>query len=107
MLFIVTDGLNDPASRTPGGIDLAQCQKLKNNGYRIFVLYTPYYPLMNPYYLNTDYSVVTNGTVASNLQQCATTAATDYIVATDGASITAALQTFFTTALKKASHLTN
>ncbi len=58
-LFIVTDGLED---YPPGGarfvgqmtnpLNETVCQPLKSRGYTIYVLYTPYYPLPNPFYLN-------------------------------------------------------
>jgi hypothetical protein len=96
-LFIVTDGLNDPASRVQGGFNVAKCQTFKDKGYQIFVVYTPYYPLMNSYYLDTDSTAVEgtgNGSVSGNLQACATSSV-HYISATDEVSITAALQDFF------------
>ncbi|CAH2602030.1 Pilus assembly protein [Rhodovastum atsumiense] len=94
VLFLITDGLHDPASRAMGGISVSACQKLKDKGYTIFVLYTPYYALMNPYYLDNDMKFVETGVVSGNLQSCASSKS-HYIVASDSIGITAALQTFF------------
>ena len=107
VLFIVTDGLNDPASRAIAAFDPSACTQFKSKGYTIYVLYTPYYDLMNGYYLNgtnpSAASIVHAAATASdsipyNLQQCATSAST-YLEASDSAGITAALQTFLTQAL--------
>ncbi len=107
VLFIVTDGLQDPASRAMSAFDPSSCTTFKNMGYAIYVLYTPYYSLMNTWYMDgTNPSVAAivqaeptdQTSIPYNLQQCAS-APSNYIEANDSASIAAALQTFLKLAL--------
>ena len=112
MLFIVTDGVEDykdsGGTRYLQAFDPAYCTTFKTMGYSVYVVYTPYYPLMNDYYLNHLYNIVEgsgSGTVAYNLQQCASSADT-YIAASDGPAIQAALQTFLKRALVSAAKFT-
>jgi Flp pilus assembly protein TadG len=114
VLFIVTDGLNDPASRAIAAFGPSACTEFKNMGYGIYVLYTPYYSLMNPYYLNgttpSAASIVQAAPTATNsipynLQQCASSPA-NYIEASDSTSIAAALQTFLRQALVSNARIT-
>jgi Flp pilus assembly protein TadG len=107
VLFIVTDGLNDPASRDIAAFDPSACTQFKNMGYTIYVLYTPYYDLMNGYYLNgttpsaasiVQASASATNSIPYNLQQCASSAST-YLEASDTAGIASALQTFLKLAL--------
>ena len=108
VLFIVTDGLNDPANRDIAAFDPSACTYFKQTlGYTIYVLYTPFYDLMNQYYLNgttpSAASIVQAAPTATNsipynLQQCASSPST-YLEASDSASITSALQTFLTQAI--------
>jgi hypothetical protein len=112
VLFLVTDGVEDytdsNGNRYEQAIDYSYCTTFKNMGYSIYVVYTPYYPLMNDYYLNHLYTIVEGtgpGTVSYNLQQCASSADT-YIAATDGTAIQAALQTFLARALVSAAKFT-
>jgi Flp pilus assembly protein TadG len=119
-LFIVTDGLDDyytdPAarsgSRTQGPINPAACDKLKNEGFTIYVLYTPYFPLANPFYLGSDRLIVegaspvpgyTNITYA--MSECASNG--DFYSAdpSDKNSIDEALQTMLAAALGSAGRL--
>jgi hypothetical protein len=114
VLFIVTDGLHDPASRAISAFDPSACTTLKNMGYGIYVLYTPYYSLMNPYYLSgTNPSAAAivgaaptaSNSIPYNLQHCASTPA-NYIEASDSASIAAALNTFLKQALAMSARIT-
>jgi Flp pilus assembly protein TadG len=103
VLFIVTDGLNDPASRSIAAFNPSACTQLKTMGYKIYVLYTPFYDLMNGYYLQHAASVVQAAPAAANsipynLKQCASSPDT-YLEASDSDGITAALQTFLHKAL--------
>lgn len=107
VLFIVTDGLQDPASRAISAFNPSACTIFKNMGYGIYVLYTPYYSLMNPYYLNgTNPSAAgivgaaptATNSIPYNLQQCASAPA-NYIEASDSVSIAAALKMFLKQAL--------
>jgi hypothetical protein len=114
VLFIVTDGLQDPASRAISAFNPSSCTTFKNMGYGIYVLYTPYYSLMNPYYLNgtnpSSAAIVQAASTATNsipynLSQCASSPA-NYIEASDSASIAAALQKFLMQALATRARIT-
>ena len=109
----MTDGLQDPASRAISAFDPSSCTAFKNMGYKIYVLYTPYYSLMNPYYLNgttpSPASIVQAAPTATNsipynLQQCASSPS-NYLEASDSTSIAAALQTFLKQALASNAHI--
>ena len=112
VLVLVTDGLEDyvnaSGTRVLKAIEPSYCQLFKNKGYTVFVLYTPYYPLMNSFYL-TNISTVVEGTgtssIAYNLQQCASSSS-DYFAATDSADMNAALQSFLNIALETPARLT-
>ena len=110
VLFLVTDGVQDyydvHGNRQQSAIDPSYCQTFKDMGFAIYVVYTPYYPLMNGYYLNNMTDIVEGsgaGTTTANLQACAS-AAGNYIAATDQTSLTAALQTFFRLATTPLAH---
>jgi Flp pilus assembly protein TadG len=107
VLFIVTDGLQDPASRAISAFNPSSCTAFKNMGYGIYVLYTPYYSLMNPYYLSgtspsaadiVQAAPTATNSIPYNLQKCASSPS-NYIEASDSASIAAALQTFLKQAM--------
>ena len=106
-LILVTDGLDDHfegGRRTLGAIDPALCQGYKEKGYRVFVLYTPYYPLMNGFYLALVSKVAEGkgpGSLAYNLRQCATDPQRDFIAASpaDAASISDGLYSLLMRAL--------
>ncbi len=115
-LIIVTDGLQDPSSRVMSAFNPSSCTTFKNMGYAIYVLYTPYYSLMNTWYLGTDApnppaaeivqaAATAANSIPYNLQQCASAPA-DYIEANDGKHIQAALQTFLQLALAPPAHFT-
>jgi Flp pilus assembly protein TadG len=114
VLFLVTDGLQDPANRNMMAFPPSACDAFKSMGYTIYVVYTPYDSLMNVWYMDgTSPSVAsivqaaatTTNSIPYNLQQGASAAA-DFIEATDGASLQAAMQTFLTLARTPISHLT-
>jgi Flp pilus assembly protein TadG len=113
VLFIVTDGLQDPASRAISAFDPSACTAFKNMGYGIYVLYTPYYSLMNRFYLNPAPSTAqvvqaastATNSIPYNLQQCASSPS-NYLEASDSASIAAALQTFLRQALVSNARIT-
>ncbi|HEX2942817.1 MAG TPA: hypothetical protein VHO91_17335, partial [Rhodopila sp.] len=107
VLFMITDGVQDytdsNGNRQLAAMDPSYCQTFKNMGYVVYVLYTPYYPLMNGYYLQNMSHLVEGtgpGSVSYNLQSCAS-APQDYIQASDAASIKTALQTFFQSAVSQ------
>jgi Flp pilus assembly protein TadG len=114
VLFIVTDGLQDPASRAIAAFSPSACTAFKNMGYKIYVLYTPYYSLMNPYYLSgtnpsaaaaVQSAPTATNSISYNLQQCASSSA-NYLEASDSTSIAAALQTFLKQALVSNARIT-
>jgi Flp pilus assembly protein TadG len=111
VLFLVTDGLNDPSSRVESGVSSADCNLFKNMGYTVYVVFTPYYPLMNPFYLGNDYTLV-EGSGSSSLQgslkACSSDPNYDYLEAnpTDASSIQTALDTFLKRALIAAAKFT-
>jgi hypothetical protein len=102
VLFIVTDGYQDYNSGTEtGGFSVSSCTTFKNMGYTIYVVYTPYQPLMWYWYYVNQQSVVEgtgSGSLSYNLQQCASSSS-DYIQANNSADVTSALQTFLLAAI--------
>jgi Flp pilus assembly protein TadG len=109
VLFIVTDGLQDPSSRAMSAFNPSSCTTFKNMGYAVYVLYTPYYSLMNTWYLGTNApnpptaeivqaAAAASNSIPYNLQQCASAPA-NYLEATDQKGIADALQTFLKLAL--------
>jgi Flp pilus assembly protein TadG len=111
VLVIVTDGMEDyvtsSGSRKLQALEPAYCQLFKNKGYTVFVLYTPYYPLMNAFYLQNIAAIAEGSgstSLTSNLQQCASSSS-GYIAATDSVGMSAALKTFLNIALKTPARL--
>ncbi len=112
VLFLVTDGLVDTGSnstRAFGGVSSTDCDSFKNLGFTIYVLFIPYYPVMNGYYVSTIMPLVeptATSTVAEALEACAT-APSDYISASSATAINAALQSFLKSALLQPARFTN
>ncbi|HTZ69674.1 MAG TPA: TadE/TadG family type IV pilus assembly protein [Acetobacteraceae bacterium] len=121
VLFLVTDGLGDFIP--PGGtrvnqpFDTTLCDTLKKPvkdggyGYTIYVVYTPYYPLMNAFYLNNTLPIAEGtgpGTIYGNLQACASDPVNDFIAAnpSDRNSIANALEKFLIAALSTPARFT-
>ena len=118
-LFIITDGLEDysPNNRIIGQmtspLNETTCQPLKSMGFNIFVLYTPYTPLPNPFYLNGSNSrasveaPITNTglSVAAGLQACASSVS-QYYQASSVTDINTALQNMLASALNTPGRLT-
>jgi hypothetical protein len=107
VLFLMTDGMDDESSGYRGAMPSSYCQQFKNMGYKVYVLFTPYYPVMEQTYLSSLVSIAEGtgtGSIAYNLQQCSSsTGASDlstyYVQASDQASVTNALQSFLNSAL--------
>jgi Flp pilus assembly protein TadG len=111
VLFLITDGMDDESDPQPTGtrgvMPSSSCKPFKDMGYTVYVIYTPYYPLMDQTYLSSLMSIVEGtgtSSIAYALQQCSSsTGASDlstyYIRATDQASLTNGLQSFLTSAL--------
>jgi hypothetical protein len=112
VLFLVTDGLVDydgPGGRTIGGINKADCALFKSMGYTVYVVYTPYYPVMNGFYIGNvkPYAEpMTTGTLATDLQACASDPVNDYVSATDQTGLNNALQKFLKSALTQPARFT-
>jgi hypothetical protein len=108
VMIIITDGLQNYNDLTDiGGVDVSKCTAFKNMGYTVYTIYTPYYPMPHVSYarLAAPYVEGTGaGSVSYNLQQCASSAS-GYIEASDGPSLTAALQTILKTALNNPARL--
>ncbi len=110
VLIIITDGfLDDPNTGNRSAFPPSSCLGFKNLGYTVYVVYTPYYPVMHTAYLANDWSVIVSGTgttsISYNLQQCASSAS-DYISATNQTTLNAALQTFLRAALMQPGRFT-
>ncbi len=107
-LFIVTDGMQDTPSRVMGpmtsGTNEQTCQQFKNKGINVYVLYTPYLPLPNPWYISNDKQyaepAVPGGTspILAALQACASSPA-NFFQASDPSAINAAMQQMLASAL--------
>jgi hypothetical protein len=99
-LVLVTDGLDDHVDgerRRYGAIDPALCDIYKSIGYTVFVLYTPYIPQMNPFYLFNIKQIVEAagpGSAADGMRRCASDSALDFFEAdpSDPASIAHAMR---------------
>jgi hypothetical protein len=97
-LFLLTDGVSSsPESGLASGpFSTNYCTTMKQKGYTIYVVYTPYYSLPHTAYFGLAAPLtqpLTNSQVTTALQACASTPS-DFIAATDDASLTAALKTF-------------
>jgi hypothetical protein len=99
-LVLVSDGLDDHTGsemRHYGALDPALCDVYKNMGYTVFVLYTPYIPQMNPFYLYNIKPIVEAsgpGSAADGMRRCASDPARDFVEAdpSDPSAISNAMQ---------------
>ncbi len=106
VLILITDGLeDDPNGGGENGLRQAMpssaCTPFKTMGYTVFVVYTPYYPLMHTWYLANGVSIAEgtgSDSIAANLAACATSSS-DYISVTDQTGLNSALLSFLTSAL--------
>jgi Flp pilus assembly protein TadG len=102
VLFLITDGFeDDPNTSTRAAMPSSACTQFKDMGFTVYVVYTPYYPVMHEWYLVNGVSIVEgtgSDSIAYNLQACASSAA-DYISAGNQTSLNNALQTFLKNAL--------
>jgi Flp pilus assembly protein TadG len=109
VLFIITDGfLDDSTNGARSAFDPSDCNQFKSMGYTIYVVYTPYYPVQHIAYLQNDWSAIVTGTgpgsITYNLNACSSSpngTQDDFIAATDGPSLAAALQSFLKSALNQ------
>jgi Flp pilus assembly protein TadG len=110
VLILITDGFqDDPNTGARQAFDPSYCTQFKNMGYTVYVLYTPYYPVVHIAYLIEGWSTIVQGTgttsISYNLQACASTSA-DYVAATDQSSINTALLAFLKDALNAPARFT-
>ena len=118
VLFLITDGFqDDPNTGARRAFDYdPYCTQFKNMNYQVYVIYTPYYPVMHTSYISAwtgivEGSVSTPGTLAYNLQACssqssASNGGTYYISAQDQPTLTAALAAFLKQALNNPARYT-
>ena len=122
-LFIVTDGMDDyqltGGSRTYGAMtqpaNETNCAPLKAMGFTIYVLYTPYTPLANVFYLTTPGVIgavepaTPDPPAVLALKACAssTNGTPNYYQASSAADINTALQTMLQQALNSPGRITN
>lgn len=115
VLMIVTDGFQDDPHQVQGSanerraFDPSYCTQFKSMGYTVYVVYTPYYPVVHTAYLANNWATIVQGTgstsIAYNLQQCASSAS-DYIAATDQTTLNEALLNFLKNALNQPARFT-
>lgn len=123
-LFIVTDGMDDyydliTGQRVQGQINNVPgapnyCDALKKQGFSIYVVYTKYYPLPNPYYLSNDATKAepppgsppgTYSPIEAAMEACSS--GPDYFLPADGGEVGPALQTLLQKALGSPGRLSN
>jgi Flp pilus assembly protein TadG len=106
VLFLITDGFeDDPTGPGYNGLRQAMpssaCTPFKTMGYTVYVIYTPYYPLMDQWYLQNGIPIAEgtgSDSISANLQACASNP-NDYIAAPDQSALNNALLNFLTDAL--------
>jgi Flp pilus assembly protein TadG len=106
VLILITDGFeDDPTGPGVSGLRQAMpasaCNAFKNMGYTVYVIYTPYYPLMHEWYLANGVPIVEgsgSNSITYNLQACASNE-NDYIAASNQSSLDSAILAFLTDAL--------
>jgi len=107
VLILITDGFEDDPLASYGINGLRQampasaCAPFKTMGYTVYVIYTPYYPLMHAWYLQYGIPIVEGtgtGSITYNLTNCATNS-NDFVTASNQSSLDTALLGFLTDAL--------
>jgi Flp pilus assembly protein TadG len=118
VLIIVTDGFQDDANLVGTAserkaFDPSYCQQFKSMGYQVYVVYTPYYPLMHTYYLQNMVPIVEgtgSNSLVTNLTACSSQAqnpsGTYYISAQNQSQLEAALSSFLKQALNSPARYT-
>jgi Flp pilus assembly protein TadG len=124
-LFIVTDGMDDWNSAVSGRLlgkmtdptAETNCAPIKALGFTVYVLYTPYTPLANSWYLNSGNGVIQtvepptpDPPVVTALKACASTSGTGsplYYEASSASDINAAMQAMLASALNSPARISN
>lgn len=116
VLFLITDGFeDDPYTGTRAAMPASTCQQFKNLGFTVYVVYTPYYPVMHGWYLANAIPIVEGtgtNSITYNLQQCssytdASNLNTYFIEATNQTELTNALSGFLQSALEQSAKFTH
>jgi hypothetical protein len=102
VLFLITDGfLDDPYTSLRQAFQSSYCTQFKNAGYKVYVVYTPYYPVEHQAYFANDWAQYVEQTgsqsISYQLQACSSNTSTNdsyYISAADQTSLTTALLSF-------------
>jgi hypothetical protein len=101
-LFLVTDGFqDDPFTGARQAIDPSYCSIFKSMAYSVYVVYTPYYPVIHTWYYQNAVPIVEGtgtNSISYNLQQCSS-GSNYYASAADQATLNNSLTTFFKAAL--------
>jgi hypothetical protein len=104
-LFLITDGfVDDPNTGARQAINPSYCTLFKNMGYSVYVVYTPYYPVMHTWYYANAVSIVEGGggnSIVANLQSCSS-GSSYYASAADQTTLNTAVTGFFSDALNGA-----
>jgi Flp pilus assembly protein TadG len=106
VLFIVSDGMADYTGagigvRTYSPVSPADCTLFKNLGFTVYVVFTPYYPVMNPFYYSNikTYAEPLVGSKLYNAMQSCASSPSDFISATSQQELKDALNSFLKAAL--------
>jgi hypothetical protein len=111
VLFLITDGFMDSTTFGRSAFPTALCNDFKAQGYTIYVVFTPYYPIMHEAYIDSAYGTIINGTtsdpgtLAYGLQQCASSPS-DYLSAESLSDLNTALSFFLKAALNTPARFT-
>ncbi len=113
-IFLVTDGLQDNLHGGPSGtrwstVTPSNCATLKNMGFNIFVLYTPYYALPHHQYLDSIIPLaepLNNSPITAALSACATNT-NQFFQAASQDEINAAMTTMLNLALNQPAIITH
>ena len=112
-LFIVTDGMENSSDKGPMvTANLNSCDQFWSKGINVYVLYTPYLPLPNAFYLSNDkqYAEPTNGNTDSAnvtaLKACARYPS-NFFQASDPDAINTAMQAMLASALNTPGRVAN
>ncbi len=116
VLFIVSDGMSDYTSTAGAGagvrgyapVSIADCNLFKNLGFTIYVVFTPYYPVMNPFYNSNikSYAEPLVGSKLYNAMQSCASSPSDFISASSQQQLTDALNGFLKAALSTPARFT-
>jgi len=115
VLFLITDGFEDsPYTGQRAAMPASSCQQFKNLGFTVYVVYTPYYPVMHSWYLQNGIPIAEgtgSSSITYNLEQCssytnASNLNTYFIEATNQTELTTALSGFLQSALQQSAKFT-